>query len=111
MFTFNYDWFLRLFINSLLLLSIVDHVEGNPQHIRTQYVHHGETIVESEADEESAQRELPETSSQNSRNARQKTGDIGTDQRRYSAISVGDPSEDQATEDRADEENALGGRR
>lgn len=78
---------------------------------RTQYVHHGEAIVESEADEESAQCELPETSSQDGRDARQKTGDIRTDQRRYSAVSVGDPSEDQTAEDRADEEDALGGRR
>lgn len=77
--------------------------------IRTQDVHHGETVVESEADEKSAQRELPETAGQGGRDARQEAGDVGADQRRYSAVSVGDPSEDQAAEDRADEEDALGG--
>lgn len=81
------------------------------RHIRTENIHHGEAIVEGEADEEPAQRKLPETSGQGGRDARQEAGDIGTNQRRYSAVSVGDPSEDQAAEDGADEEDALGGRR
>lgn len=78
--------------------------------IFTQYVHHGETVVEGEADEESAQGKLPETVRQYGGNTRQESGNVRADQRRNPAVSVGDPSEDQAAEDGADEEDALGGR-
>lgn len=74
----------------------------------TQDVHHGEAVVEGDADEEPAEAEGREVVDGGGGDATQEPYDVGPHQGWYPAVPVGQPAEDEPAEDGAHEEDGLG---
>jgi hypothetical protein len=100
----------------------------------TQNVHHREAVVESKANEEATQAELPEVTDEGGRYTclsgtmkgliaslalssrlirltSDKSNEIASSERRNSSVTIGDPAEQQSTDDGSAEEDRLRERR
>jgi hypothetical protein len=73
----------------------------------TENVHHGEAVVEGEAEEEAADGELPEAAGEDGGDAGYEADEVRADEGGDAPVAVGHPSEYQPTEYRTDEEDAL----